>query len=150
MSAIVREIVASEWIERAWPLLEEHREELTTNPDIMVLKPDIARYQTLEQAGLLLSLGLFRGESLIGYSVNILVTNLHYSDMLLCQNDLLFIAKEHRKGMAGVRLIATTERAAKERGAHMMLWHAKPDTSLHAMLPRMGYRVQDVIYSQVL
>ena len=150
MSAVVREIVASEWIERAWPLLEEHREELTTNPDIMVLKPDVERYQALEQAGLLLSLGLFRDESLIGYSVNALFTHSHYSDLLLCQNELLFIAKEHRKGMAGVRLIAATEQAARERGADMMMWHAKPQTTLDRLLPRMGYRLQDIVYSQVL
>ena len=150
MSAVVREIVATEWIERAWPLLEAHREELTTNPDLMVLDPDIARYQTLETAGALLSLGLFKDERLVGYSINALFTNLHYGDLLVCQNDLLFIDRAHRKGMAGVRLIATTESMAKDRGAQMMLWHAKPNTALHAMLPRMGYRVQDIVYSQVL
>jgi hypothetical protein len=31
-----------------------------------------------------------------------------------------------------------------------MLWHAKPRTTLDRMLPRMGYRTQDIVYSQVL
>jgi GNAT superfamily N-acetyltransferase len=150
MSAVVREIVATEWIERAWPLLEAHREELTTNPDLMVLKPDVARYQTLEAAGAMLSLGLFKGDDLVGYSINNLFTHSHYGGLLVCQNELLFLAKAHRRGMAGVRLIAATEEIARERGADIMLWHAKPRTTLDRMLPRMGYRTQDIVYSQVL
>jgi GNAT superfamily N-acetyltransferase len=148
--AIPREIVASEWIDRAWPLLEAHREELTTNPDLMVLDPDIARYQTLEAAGALLSLGLFKGDDLVGYSINNMFTHSHYGGLLVCQNELLFLAKAHRRGMAGVRLIAATEQTARDRGADMMLWHAKPRTTLDRMLPRMGYRTQDIVYSQVL
>jgi GNAT superfamily N-acetyltransferase len=148
--AIPREIVASEWIDRAWPLLEEHYAELATVPDIMLLKPDVERYQTLEAAGNLFAIGMFHKEELVGYSVNIVCTNLHYGDLLMCQNDLLFVRKSHRRGMTGMRLITATERAAKERGVKMMLWHAKPGTTLDRMLPRLGYGIQDVIYSQVL
>jgi GNAT superfamily N-acetyltransferase len=150
MSAVVREIVATEWIERAWPLFEAHRTELATDLDLMVLKPDVSRYQTLEAAGAMLSLGLFKGEDLIGYSINNLFTHSHYGGLLVCQNELLFLAKAHRRGMAGVRLIAATEQTARDRGADMMLWHAKPRTTLDRMLPRMGYRTQDIVYSQVL
>jgi GNAT superfamily N-acetyltransferase len=153
--AIPREIVASEWIDRAWPLLEEHYAELATVPDIMLLKPDVERYQTLEAAGNLFAIGMFDihgdgAETLVGYSVNIVCTNLHYGDLLMCQNDLLFVRKSHRRGMTGMRLITATERAAKDRGVKMMLWHAKPGTTLDRMLPRLGYGIQDVIYSQVL
>ncbi len=153
--AIPREIVASEWIDRAWPLLEEHYAELATVPDIMLLKPDVERYQTLEAAGNLFAIGMFDihgdgGETLVGYSVNIVCTNLHYGDLLMCQNDLLFVRKSHRRGMTGVRLITATERAAKERGVKMMLWHAKPGTTLDRMLPRLGYDPFETIHYQVL
>ena len=148
--AIPREIVASEWIDRAWPLLEEHYAELATVPDIMLLKPDVERYQTLEANNSIFAIGMFDKEELVGYSVNIVCTNLHYGDLLMCQNDLLFVRKSHRRGMTGMRLITATERAAKERGVKMMLWHAKPGTTLDRMLPRLGYGIQDVIYSQVL
>jgi GNAT superfamily N-acetyltransferase len=153
--AIPREIVASEWIDRAWPLLEEHYAELATVPDIMLLKPDVERYQTLEAAGNLFAIGMFDihgdgGETLVGYSVNIVCTNLHYGDLLMCQNDLLFVRKSHRRGMTGMRLITATERAAKERGVKMMLWHAKPGTTLDRMLPRLGYDPFETIHYQVL
>jgi GNAT superfamily N-acetyltransferase len=153
--AIPREIVASEWIDRAWPLLEEHYAELATVPDIMLLKPDVERYQTLEAAGNLFAIGMFDihgdgGETLVGYSVNIVCTNLHYGDLLMCQNDLLFVRKSHRRGMTGMRLITATERAAKERGVKMMLWHAKPGTTLDRMLPKLGYDPFETIHYQVL
>ena len=153
--AIPREIVASEWIDRAWPLLEEHYAELATVPDIMLLKPDVERYQTLEAAGNLFAIGMFDihgdgAETLVGYSVNIVCTNLHYGDLLMCQNDLLFVRKSHRRGMTGMRLITATERAAKDRGVKMMLWHAKPGTTLDRMLPRLGYEPFETIHYQVL
>jgi GNAT superfamily N-acetyltransferase len=153
--AIPREIIASEWIDRAWPLLEEHYAELATVPDIMLLKPDVERYQTLEAAGNLFAIGMFdihgdNGETLVGYSVNIVCTNLHYGDLLMCQNDLLFVRKSHRRGMTGMRLITATERAAKDRGVKMMLWHAKPGTTLDRMLPKLGYEPFETIHYQVL
>jgi hypothetical protein len=32
----------------------------------------------------------------------------------------------------------------------MMLWHAKPDTPFAALLPRVGCKLQDLIFSEVL
>jgi GNAT superfamily N-acetyltransferase len=77
-------------------------------------------------------------------------TNLHYGDLLMCQNDLLFVRKSHRRGMTGMRLITATERAAKDRGVKMMLWHAKPGTTLDRMLPKLGYEPFETIHYQVL
>lgn len=147
---VIREITATDWIGEAWSLLEQHREELTTNKDLMVLKPDVDTYVRLEDQGRLLSLGAFEGDEIVGYSVNILANNLHYVDVTMCQNDVLYVREDKRQGPTGLRLMRETERLAKERGADMMLWHAKPGTNLDAILPRLDYRVQDVIYSRVL
>lgn len=146
----IREIRATEWIEQAWRLLEAHREELTTNKGLMILKPDISTYEMLESKNALLSLGAFDGEEIVGYSVNIMAHNLHYSDLMMCQNDVLFVREDRRQGPTGLKLIYETERLAKDRGADLMLWHAKPDTNLNDILPRLAYRVQDVVYTRVL
>lgn len=147
----IREITATDHIASAWPLLEAHRIELSTNPDLMKLKPDLATYLRLEDNQALLSLGVFDEEGeIIGYSVNIIASNLHYSDVVMCQNDVLWLHPDHRFGPLGLRLIRETERRAKERGCHMILWHAKMDTQFMALLSKLGYRVQDVIYSRVL
>jgi predicted GNAT superfamily acetyltransferase len=95
-------------------------------------------------------LGAFDGDEIVGYSVNIMAHNLHYSDLIMCQSDVLYVREDKRQGPAGLKLMRETERLAKERGAQMMLWHAKPATNLDQILPRMGYRVQDVVYTRVL
>lgn len=146
----IREIDATQYIADAWPLLADHREELATNKELMVLKPDMPVYVNLEDNDALLSLGAFDGDRIVGYSVNIIARNLHYADVLMCQNDVLYLDPEYRTGPNGLRLIRQTERLAKERGCHLMLWHAKPGTNLLAMLPKLGYGTQDVVFSRGL
>lgn len=146
---LIRPILATDYIDQMWPLLQAHREELTVYPEIMQLDPDIETYVKLEDAGKLLSLGVFDYEELIGYSVNIVTRNLHY-DLLTCQNDVLYLAPEHRLGPLGLRLIRDTERHAREVGAKIMLWHAKQATALDGLLPRLDYQVQEIMYSRVL
>lgn len=142
----LRELGAAHFLDIAMPLLAEHREELATDKALMVLKPDVARYIALDEMGALLVIGAFINGRLVGYSVNIIHANLHYSDLVMCQNDVLFVSKAHRKGSLGLRLIRETQRRGKARGAMIMLWHAKPGTNLDKLMPRMGGAVQDVIW----
>lgn len=144
--AEMREMTAAEFLDMAMPLLAEHREELATDKARMILKPDRERYLTLDELGMLMVIGVFKGGELIGYSASIVHANLHYSDLIMCQNDVLFITKAHRKGPLGLKLIRATERMGRERGADIMLWHAKPDTALNDIMPRLGARVQDIIW----
>jgi GNAT superfamily N-acetyltransferase len=146
----IREIDATHHIADAWSLLEDHRQELATNKGLMVLKPDMPVYIQLEDNNALLSLGAFIGDKIVGYSVNIVSRNLHYADVVMCQNDVLYLDPDYRTGANGLRLIRETERLAKERGCHMILWHAKNDTQFMALLSKLGYGVQDVIYSRGL
>lgn len=139
------EVSAAFFLEHALVLLQEHRDELATDKARMVLKPDADTYQALDQTGSLMTIAAYRDDELIGYSANLVSRNLHYSDLMQCQNDVLFITKAERKGSTGLRLIAETEKRAKERGAQIMLWHAKPDTNLDKLLQKRA-AVQDIIY----
>jgi len=131
-------------------LFKEHYEEIALNKSVMKLLPNWERYHALEQSGLLICLGAFRGEECIGYSINFFTNHMHYREMFYVQNDLLFVAEEHRKTRVGLDLIRETEKQAFARGAEMMLWHAKENTSLNTLMSRLGYKVQDIIYSKVL
>lgn len=130
-------------------LFKEHYDEIALNKSVMKLSPDWTKYYALEQSNMLLCLGAFMGDECVGYSINFLMSHLHYKDLLYMQNDLLFVAEEHRKSRVGLLLIQETEVQAKEYGAKMMLWHAKENTSLSVIMQRMGYRVQDIIFSKV-
>jgi GNAT superfamily N-acetyltransferase len=131
-------------------LQEEHWDEIARNKHLMVLSPDVSQYRRLEQGGRLFAIVAYAGAEIIGYSVNIISTNLHYSDLVMANNDLLFVGKAHRAGRVGMRLIQETENAAAKRGARMVMWHAKENTPLADILPRIGCTVQDIIFSKEL
>lgn len=129
----------------------EHWHETARNKHLMMLKPDLPRYQTLEAHGALLSLVAYddSGE-VIGYSVNIMANHLHYADLRVCHNDVLFVRESHRNSPLGLKLIKETERLAKEAGCQLMLWHAKENTALAKILPRTGCKVQEIMFSKEL
>lgn len=135
-------------------LIPAHYEELAKRKDLMRLQPDWDKYKLIEDAGMLLALSAYVDDKLAGYSINIIDSHLHYSGLRYAQNDLLFLHKDYRTGSLGLRLIRETQIAARERGAGMMMWHAKPGTTLHKLLQLRAKRgrvqVQDIIYSEVL
>lgn len=139
-------MTAEQFFDQAVELLIEQSKELTTDRHLMKLNPDFAKYYELDHVGALIVLGVYRGSQLVGFSANIITNNLHYADLRYCQNDVLFLTKSERKGSAGLRLIRKTEEMARLEGAKIMLWHAKPGTTLDKLLPRMGASVQDVVY----
>lgn len=130
-------------------LFEQHYQEVALDKNLLKLDANWDSYKIMESSGRLMAIGAFSGELLIGYSVNIVMQALHYAKLLFCQNDLLFVAREYRNGV-GRKLIQHTEKLARERGVHLMLWHAKQATTLDRLLPRLGYNVQDIIYSKKL
>lgn len=144
----IAEITATEKIQECWELLMAHREELTTHKDLMVLKPDVARYKSFEQAGTLFSLALYDGDKIVGYSVTIVSPNIHYSDLLVAHNDIIYVHPGYRGGRWGLRLIHETEYAARKRGAKMMMFHGKKDTTFERLMPRLGYGIQDILFSK--
>jgi len=131
-------------------LQQAHWEESARNKHIMVLSPAVEVYRRIEQSGGLFAVIAYDGADIVGYSVNIISQNLHYSHLTMANNDLIFVAPSHRTGRTGMRLIDETERVAAKRGARMMLWHAKEDTPLARILPRTGCKVQDILFSKEL
>jgi GNAT superfamily N-acetyltransferase len=149
-SIVVRPSCAAEIAEVAAPLVQAHYEEIARHKRVMELAPDWTRYFEMERAGLLLALVAWVNGDMVGYSVTLFGHHLHYKRLFYAQNDVLFVASPHRRSRVGLLLIRETEKQARESGARMMLWHAKPDTALEAIMPRLGYQTQDVIFSKEL
>lgn len=131
-------------------LFEDHWQEVAKNKKVMVLKPDYDKYRFLEESGIMRTLVAYEDDVVIGYSVNFIQPHLHYSDLISCYNDIVFLTKEKRNSPVGLKLLRATEKAAKEWGADMMLWHVKEGTSIDSILPRLGYGVQDIVYSKTI
>lgn len=137
-----------ERINDLWQLFEMHREELATHKHLMVLKPDVEKYRYLNERGELLKLVLLDGEEIVGYSMTIIGKNLHYSDVVFAYNDVLFLHPDYRKGSWGVKLIKKTEEIAKQMGAQIVCFHGKESTTFTDLMPRLGYAVQDIVFSK--
>jgi hypothetical protein len=137
-------------------MLLEHYEELCQFKDIAgvigkgYVSPDWSAYEWLELQKKLIIVMAYDGEKAIGYSANILQSNLHYPRIKFVQNDVLFVTHEYRKGRIGLRLIAETKVLAKASGAMLMLWHSKPGSTLETLLPRLGCAILDTIWSERL
>lgn len=149
MQFIIKEVGVNDIIDRQ-DLLKMHYDEVAKNKSIMVLDPDRAKYQAIESAGKSLCLAAFVDEKIVGYSVNIVDTHIHYVGLVCCVNDVLFVDPVYRNSRCGLMLIKQTESVAKDRGAKLMLWHAKSGTALDLLMPKIGYGVQDIIYSKVI
>lgn len=131
-------------------LLKAHYDEVAKNKTVMILKPDMDKYHTLEKAGKLLSIAAFVDDKIVGYSVNIIDNHIHYADLIFCINDVLFVDPVYRNGRCGLMLIKQTEQMAKAKKASLILWHAKSGTALDMIMPKIGYSVQEIIYSKVI
>ena len=146
----IRLCTLDEFKVKADPLFQEHYEEIALRKDLMELKPNWPMYDALDQSGSLFIYLAMQGDVCIGYSMNLVANHLHYADLKYSQNDVLFIKKEFRGGRIGLRLMKTTEEHAKSLGCKVMLWHAKERTTLAALLPRLKYGVQDIMFSKEL
>lgn len=144
----IRTSTVSEMLSHAAVLFDQHWDEVALNKRVMILKPDEEKYSAMEAAGKLMILSAWEDDNLVGYSVNIIDRHLHYADLIVCYNDLLFVTKARRASRLGLRLIQETEKRGAEQGAKLMLWHAKQDTALSIMMSRMKYNVQDIIFSK--
>ena len=144
----IREASVQQMLDSATELFKEHYEEVALNKQVMVLEPFVEKYLALEAQNEIFVLALHSDDEVIGYSVNFLFNHVHYAKLKVCSNDLLFVKKEHRNGRAGYMLIKETEKFAKQRDAQLMFWHAKPNTALEKLMPRLGYGYQDIIFSK--
>ena len=145
----IRESTVGEVLASADKLFSAHWDEIASNKPLMVIKPDAQRYQAMEAAGSLFLLAAFDTDNkMVGYSVNFIMNHLHFADLRTASNDLLFVEKAHRSSKVGLQLIRETEQIAKTKGAHLMLWHARPETTLAELMPHLGYSVQEIIFTK--
>lgn len=133
-------------------LVSEHWKELIDDEFKSLLKINfnLNDYLNLEVNNQLITLLLEYDNVLVGYSVNILSPHPHHCDVLISQNDLLFLHKDFRKSFIGLKLIKETEKIVKDRGAKMMTWGAKPSSSFDKLLKMLDNKPIENLYIKEL
>lgn len=142
--------------EQAGNLFAAHGEELEPD-DVPAIDPDWDRYQALETAGNLISVGVWYHGShpdnkpvLVGYAAAIIAPSLHYRGRVVCHDDLLYLQPHYRQGDIGVQLLKTIELNARVRGASILLMRGKTDSTMEHLLPRLGFRADETVFRKEL
>lgn len=146
----IREIIASEYLEQARELMLSHWHEVAEQTGMPEPTIDIDGLKAIENAGLVLTLGAFDGEVMVGYSINIIANTFNFADLKIMQNEGLFLNKEYRGKLIGVKLIKESERLARARGAVRAQWHTYLDSEADALFTSMHYPAYDRIFSKEL
>lgn len=131
-------------------LLQLHYDELIKRQDVIQLNPDWPRYKTLEDLGEFVLFTARKDQSLIGYSAFFLDHHIHYKELLVARNDVIFLHKDHRLGTTGVRLIQFSEEKLVSLGARKISWHIKPSNDFSPILHRYGYTDDEKIVSKLI
>lgn len=144
------EIRLSDYIEEAKPLFFEHWQEVAEQTGIPEPRITESLLVQMEEAGMIFTLGVFDELTLVGYSVNSIGRSFNFSTATIMENQGIFIKKQFRGRLAGIRLINESNRIAKDRGAIRAKWHTYKDSRANALFDSLGYHAHDIIYTKEL
>lgn len=137
-------------IDETSALLNQQYLELALNQEVVKLKPMWETYLTLERQHRFFVFTARIDGNLVGYSAFFLDKHIHYEDLLVAKNDVLFLREDIRLGTAGIKLIKFSENKMKEFGAHKIVWHVKFTKDFRPILHRLGYVDEEVIVGKLL
>ena len=132
-------------------LLDQHYEELTLNKHIVKLDPDWDRYAKLENEGKLVTYSI-RSDSgeLCGYSIFFVDTHIHYKSLVVATNDVIFLRKDLRSGMTGIKFLKYCDHELSKRPIHKIVWHIKDSINFAPILGRIGYKKEDTLVARLI
>lgn len=129
-------------------LWAEHYAELALRKDRMQMRPDVRAYEAMEAAGALSILTAREGGQMVGYVLSVIRPHLHYADTLCGFEDAYFLAKSHRRGMTGVRMLRAWEAEMRRRGAKLIFAMTKPWLDMSPIFKRLGFEVSDIMFAK--
>ena len=135
----------SDVYDEAGNLLNLHWQEIAKNKELLRLNPDAELYKSIENDLMLVTAR--SGGALIGYFLWIFRTHPHYKHVLVAEEDLHFLLKEYRLGLAGYKFIKAACRSAINRGAKLLVMREKIGNEHPAIMKRLNFIPTDVVYT---
>jgi hypothetical protein len=129
-------------------LLDLNYAELTLNKQSIKLNPDWEKYAKLESDGKLTIFTARNDTELVGYSFFFIDTHIHYKDLLVATNDVLFLHKDYRKGVTGIKFLKFCD--SNLNYVDKIVWHVKDSNDFKPILYRMGYSNEDTILGKLI
>lgn len=135
-------------LEEAKPLLQKHWDEIAHYKDIP-LDPDYDAYFKLESAGILkVFTARDENKNMLGYAVFVIQAHPHYKNNIYAKQDVVYIDCD-RRGI-GMFFIRWCDERLATMGIHVVTQHVKAAHNFGPALNRLGYELQDLIYTKRL
>lgn len=139
------------FLEQAKDILYMHWSELALNKDKVYLKPDVNKYVSLQQTDSLYNIVVYKDEIIVGYSIILLSSHIHYQDHKYANVDVVYVHPNYRHSTIGARLLVATEQLAKDNGANIIVHHAKPYVPMIIKpLEKLNYQLYELIYGKYI
>ncbi len=106
---IIKEVKATEVIDKLGEMFKSHWEEVAHYKDKIPLKVDLESIKIAEEKGKLVSVVMEEEGEIIAYAMFIVSRHLHYK-ILYAHNDVIFLRKDKRKTGLGRQLIEESEK----------------------------------------
>lgn len=140
-----RESYSAALVSELLPLLVEHHAETADemygplDPDLAVYKSEAMRIYTARQSG-----------DLVGYQIFVVSLHPHSRKSIQASQDILYLKPKERKGLNGYRFMKWCCDQLKMEGVEMVHQHIPARNSFGKILERMGFRLEDLVYSKRL
>lgn len=149
-SITLRTLTIDEFRGKSDQMLRQHYEEVVQDKRVP-MDFDWTAYVSMEARELVLCLGAFIGEKLVGYSLNFLYpAHPHHRNFAFSQNDLFFVSEPHRGNGIARMLREETKRVAAHRGFKKVFWPVKPGTAMESWLKAKGCKIEDIVFGEDL
>ena len=146
--AFSQELLTNALLDEAMPLLQAHWREIAHYQDIP-LRPNREVYLAAEAAGTVRTYCARTPEGrLVGYAVFFLAYNPHYMDSYQAAQDIIYLDPACRG--RGLQFLNWCDRQLQSEGVQVVRHHIKAAHNFGPALERLGYTLEDLIYSRRL
>lgn len=150
--AIITDLVFAEealtypFLDEIVPLTVEHWIEIGRK-DVRFM-PTYEDYPIWHEKGFLKLFTARVGGQLVGYAVFFIRKHQHYSGDVWAIQDLMFLRKENRLGLAGYKFVKFCDKALEEAGVSVIHVAVNRDRDYGDLLERIGYSVTEIGFSR--
>jgi hypothetical protein len=132
------------------PLIAAHWEEVEVYQNEIKLNPCWESYYGLELQGNLKVFTARSEERLVGYFVAVVSPNIHHKTHLFALCDIVYLHKDYRKGLTGVKLIKFAEGCLRLDGVSVLVISSKVQSPLRRILTWLKFKPSECSYSKYL
>ena len=132
-------------------LFKAHFDELALHKDAMPMGLDNAFYSDLQARNFLLVVTARRDSELIGYYVGIVIAHHPHNKEggKVSTTDMFYLAREHRRGGAGAKLLRAVEKELRAEGVKKATISTKLHFENGELLDALGWEKTDIVRQKV-